>query len=133
MTCTRGAITGADAIVAALKAGPAGRVAGVDMTPAQLAKADRLRRQYDFRNVSYLERYIEETRLEGDTADCVISNGVMNLAPDKARVLREAACIGGAAQRDRYREELERAGFEVRDVQENREYRFISDRARSAT
>jgi arsenite methyltransferase len=44
-----------------------------------------------------------------------------------------AACIGGAAQRDRYLETLERAGFEVREVQENREYRFISERALGAT
>jgi hypothetical protein len=44
-----------------------------------------------------------------------------------------AACIGGAAQRDAYRAAIEAAGLEVRTVEENTEYRFISDRALGAT
>jgi len=44
-----------------------------------------------------------------------------------------AACIGGAAQLDRYLETIERAGFAVREVQENREYRFLSEGAQGAT
>ena len=44
-----------------------------------------------------------------------------------------AACIGGAAQRDRYREQIERAGFEVREIQDNPHYGFISDGAQGAT
>jgi ubiquinone/menaquinone biosynthesis C-methylase UbiE len=161
-----GSGSGMDTFVAALKVGAAGRVLGIDMTKEQLAKAERLRRLHDFRNVAYLDGYIEETGLEADTADCIISNGVINLAPDKARVFKEAgrllrtggrlaiadivtdlelpdsivcsadlwaACIGGAAQRERYTKMIERAGFEVRRVQENAEYRFISDRAQGAT
>jgi arsenite methyltransferase len=161
-----GSGSGMDTFIAALKVGPGGRVLGIDMTPEQLAKAERLRRQRDFRNVAYLAGYIEETGLEPDTADCVISNGVINLAPDKARVFAEAArllrpggrlaiadivtdlqlpdgivcnadlwaaCIGGAAQRDRYCEQIERAGFELREIQDNPHYRFISDGAQGAT
>ncbi len=44
-----------------------------------------------------------------------------------------AACIGGAAQRDTYRSELEAAGLQVEKVQENDAYRFISDSALGAT
>jgi arsenite methyltransferase len=161
-----GSGSGMDTFVAALKVAPTGRVLGVDMTQEQLAKAERLRRHYDFRNIAYLDGYIEKTGLEADTADCVISNGVINLAPDKARVFEEAArllrpggrlaiadivtdvqlpdnvvcnadlwaaCIGGAAQRDSYRELIERAGLEVQEIQDNSEYRFISDRALGAT
>jgi len=161
-----GSGSGMDTFVAALKVGPTGRVLGVDMTLEQLAKAEVLRRQQDFRNVTYLDGYIEKTGLQPDTADCVISNGVINLVPDKARVFAEAArllrpggrlaiadivadvqlpdsvvcnadlwaaCIGGAAQRDSYRELIERAGFKVRTVQDNPDYRFISDRAMGAT
>jgi arsenite methyltransferase len=160
-----GSGSGLDTFLAALKVGPSGRVLGIDMTKEQLAKAERLRRLHDFRNVAYLDGYIEETGLEPDTADCVISNGVINLVPDKARVFKEAArllrtggrlaiadivtdlelpdsivcsadlwaaCIGGAAQRERYTRMIERAGFEVRRVQESAEYRFISDRAQGA-
>jgi SAM-dependent methyltransferase len=161
-----GSGSGMDSFIAALQVAPTGRVLGIDMTREQLAKAVRLRRQYDFRNVAFLDGYIEKTGLEADTADCVISNGVINLAPDKARVFREAArllrpggrlaiadivtdvqlpdsivcsadlwaaCIGGAAQRDSYRELIEQAGLEVRTVQDNPGYRFISDRAQGAT
>ena len=44
-----------------------------------------------------------------------------------------AACIGGAMQRDDYREAVERAGFELRDLRENDKYRFVSERADNAT
>jgi arsenite methyltransferase len=161
-----GSGSGMDTFVAALQVGPTGRVLGVDMTPEQLAKAERLRRQFDFRNIAYLDSHIENTGLEPDTTDCVISNGVINLAPDKARVFEEAArllrpggrlaiadivtdlqlpqsvvcsadlwaaCIGGAAQRDNYRELIERAGLKVQEIQDNEQYRFISNRALGAT
>jgi arsenite methyltransferase len=100
-----GSGAGTDSFIAALKVGSHGRVLGIDMTPEQLAKAERLRRRHDFRNLAYLDGYIEETGLEPDTADCVISNG----------------------------ETLKRAGFVVRELQENREYRFLSDGAQAAT
>ena len=44
-----------------------------------------------------------------------------------------AACIGGAMQRDDYREAIESAGFELEDLKENDDYRFVSDRAENAT
>jgi len=86
-----GSGSGMDSFIAAIKVGSSGRVIGVDMTDEQLAKAERLRSQRGFANVSYRKGYIEETGIESGTADCVISNGVINLATDKGRVFREAA------------------------------------------
>jgi arsenite methyltransferase len=86
-----GSGSGMDTFVASLEVGPTGRVIGVDMTDEQLAKATRLAR--DFPNVAYRKAYIEETGIESGSIDCVISNGVINLAPDKGRVFREAARI----------------------------------------
>jgi SAM-dependent methyltransferase len=161
-----GSGSGMDTFVASLKVGASGKVLGVDMTDEQLAKAERLRKESDFRNVTYRKGYIEETGVESESIDCVISNGVINLAPEKRRVFREAArllrsggrlsiadivtdlalpdsvvcnadlwaaCIGGAAQREAYREAIESAGLKVVRVKENPSYRFISDRAMGAT
>src|SRR5690606_24206224 len=96
----------------------------------------------------------------------VVSNGVINLCPDKARVFAEvhrvlrpggrlaladivtdvqlpekitcdsslwAACIGGAAQRERYREAMEGAGLRVVTIRENPQYAFLSRSARGAS
>jgi len=88
-----GSGSGTDAFVAALTVGPQGRVIGIDMTDEQLAKAEALRATAGFRNVSFRKAYIEETGLADGGADAVISNGVINLAPDKNKVFREAARI----------------------------------------
>lgn len=80
-----------DAFVAALQVGKSGKVVGVDMTDEQLAKAERLRAGARFDNVSYLKGYIERVRCADGRFDAVISNGVINLAPDKQQVFDEAA------------------------------------------
>jgi ubiquinone/menaquinone biosynthesis C-methylase UbiE len=61
------------------------------MTPAQLDKARRLRDAHGLSQVELVEARIEDVPLEDGIADCVVSNGVINLAPDKARVLAEVA------------------------------------------
>jgi len=86
-----GSGSGTDAFVAALKVGSTGRVTGIDMTDEQLEKANRLRPAARLGNVSFRKAYIESTGLEAGCCDAVISNGVVNLAPDKRRVFREAA------------------------------------------
>jgi arsenite methyltransferase len=86
-----GSGSGMDTFVAALKVGPTGSVVGIDMTDAQLEKATRLARRDGFGRVTYRKGYIEDTGLEAGTFDCVISNGVINLAPNKGRVFDEAA------------------------------------------
>jgi SAM-dependent methyltransferase len=86
-----GSGSGTDLFCAAVLVGPAGRAIGIDMTPAQLAKAGRLRDAHGFSQVELVEARIEEIPLEDGIADCVVSNGVINLAPDKGRVFAEAA------------------------------------------
>ncbi|MEX0591589.1 MAG: methyltransferase domain-containing protein [Xanthobacteraceae bacterium] len=85
-----GSGSGMDTFIAALKVGASGKVIGVDMTDEQRAKAGRLRDRAGFRTVSYLKGYIESVPLPDASADVVISNGVINLATDKAKVFREA-------------------------------------------
>lgn len=86
-----GSGSGMDSFIAALKIGQTGSVIGVDMTDEQLVKAEHLRATAGFGNVTYRKCYIEATGLPDDSCDAVISNGVVNLAPDKDAAFREAA------------------------------------------
>jgi SAM-dependent methyltransferase len=88
-----GSGSGMDTFVAAWKVGPQGHVIGIDMTDAQLDKAERLRAAAGFSNVNYRKGYIDKTPCADRSADVVISNGVINLAPDKAVVFHEAVRI----------------------------------------
>jgi arsenite methyltransferase len=86
-----GSGSGTDSFLAAIAAGPAGRVIGVDMTGAQLAKASRLAADAGLTNAEFREGYIERPPVEDGSVDCVISNGVINLSPDKQAVFQAAA------------------------------------------
>jgi arsenite methyltransferase len=88
-----GSGSGMDTFLAALAVGPSGRVIGVDMTDAQRQKAERLRDRDGFGQAEYRKGYIEELPVQAGIADCVISNGVINLSADKVRVFREAARV----------------------------------------
>ncbi len=160
-----GSGSGTDSFVAALHVGATGKVLGIDMTEEQLQKAERLRAAGGFGNVSYQKGYIERVPRADATFDAVISNGVINLAPDKQQVFNEAArllkrggrlaiadivteaqlpdgvtekaalwaaCIGGAMQVSKYLEAIERAGLRLETIQDNPQYRFISDNAKAA-
>lgn len=81
---------GFDTILAAQMVGPAGRVIGVDMTPAMLHKARQNAQQLGLSTVELRQGFLEELPVADGTADVVISNGVLNLCPDKATVLAEA-------------------------------------------
>src|SRR6266571_6072144 len=81
-----GSGSGMDSFLAARQTGAAGRVIGIDMTEAPLAKARRLATEQGFANVEFTEAHIEQLPLAEDSADVVISNGVINLSPDKTRV-----------------------------------------------
>jgi SAM-dependent methyltransferase len=86
-----GSGSGTDSFLAALGVGPGGRVVGVDMTDNQLVKAKRLAAETGVHNVEFRHSYIENPPVEPNTADCVISNGVINLSPDKPAVFAAAA------------------------------------------
>ena len=81
-----GSGSGTDSFIAALASGSEGRVVGVDMTDEQLAKARRLADEHGFSQTEFRAGYIEEPPVEPDAFDCVISNGVINLSPDKPAV-----------------------------------------------
>jgi len=157
-----GSGSGMDAFAAAVLVGDGGSVDGVDITPEQLAKAERLGRDLP---VCFHRARIEELPFPDGAFDLVISNGVVNLSPDKGRVFAEAArvlrpggrlaisdvvtespispltachadlwaaCIAGAAPRTVYLDHLAAAGLELITVRENPAYRFASKRAQHA-
>jgi ubiquinone/menaquinone biosynthesis C-methylase UbiE len=85
-----GSGSGTDALLAA-HAAAEGRAIGVDMTDEQLAKARRLAEEAGIDNAEFRRGMIEEPAVEAGSVDCVISNGVINLSPDKAAVFAAAA------------------------------------------
>jgi arsenite methyltransferase len=80
---------GTDLLIAAQMAGPDGRVIGVDMTGSMLERADASAREMGLENVELHESLIEELPLEAGSVDVVISNGVIDLVPDKDAVFDE--------------------------------------------
>ncbi len=80
---------GMDSLIAARMVGPEGRVVGVDMTPMMLDKARRAAEEAGLKNAEFDRAYAEELPVPDGWADVVISNGVLNLMPDKPAVLRE--------------------------------------------
>ncbi|MCG3209732.1 MAG: Arsenite methyltransferase [Anaerolineae bacterium] len=88
-----GSGAGIDSLIAAKMVGPAGHVVGVDMTPAMLAKARRAARETGLDNVEFREGYGEALPALNGWADVVISNGVLNLMPDKSAALQEMARV----------------------------------------
>jgi arsenite methyltransferase len=81
---------GIDALLAALRVGPSGRVIGVDMTPAMITQAEESAARSGLSNLEFRLGVIEELPVEDELADVVISNCVINLSPEKDRVFREA-------------------------------------------
>ena len=85
-----GSGAGFDAFLASRRVGPEGRVIGVDMTPEMLQKARDLATQHGFSNVEFRQGDIEALPVASGLVDAIISNCVINLATDKARVFQEA-------------------------------------------
>jgi arsenite methyltransferase len=86
-----GSGSGMDLFFAAVRVGPSGNVVGVDFTVEQLEKARRIAEEAGFTQVELREARIERLPLEDASRDCVISNGVINLAPEKEAVFAEVA------------------------------------------
>jgi SAM-dependent methyltransferase len=85
-----GSGAGFDCFLAAGKVGPFGLVIGVDMTPEMLEKARENARKSAFANVEFRLGEIEHLPAADSSVDCIISNCVINLSPDKPQVFREA-------------------------------------------
>lgn len=84
---------GLDLLIAAEKVGPGGTVIGVDMTDAMLEKAMANIDASGFKNIQVRKGYIETLPVESASVDWVISNCVINLAPDKEKVFAEIARV----------------------------------------
>jgi arsenite methyltransferase len=80
---------GTDSLVAAQMVGPEGSVTGIDMTPEILAKARRAAEELAAGNVEFLEGDAERLPFADESFDVVISNGVIDLIPDKDAVFSE--------------------------------------------
>jgi arsenite methyltransferase len=85
-----GSGAGYDALLAAQMVGSEGHVIGVDMTPAMNEKAQRNADLLGLTNIEFREGYLESLPLDDASVDVVISNGVINLCPDKEAALAEA-------------------------------------------
>jgi len=85
-----GSGAGFDCFLAARAVGPSGRVIGVDMTHEMLAKARENAKKNGFSNVEFRLGEIEALPLADESVDVIISNCVINLSPEKARVFKEA-------------------------------------------
>ena len=80
---------GIDSLIASGMVGEAGRVIGIDMTKAMLTKAEEGAASAGLENVEFHYGYGEDLPVEDDWADVVISNGSVNLMPDKVGAFRE--------------------------------------------
>ena len=81
---------GIDVLMSAHRVGPTGKAYGLDMTDEMLALARENQRKSGLTNVEFLRGEIENIPLPSETVDVIISNCVINLSADKARVIREA-------------------------------------------
>jgi len=80
---------GVDTLIAAIMVGPKGKAVGIDMVPEMLARARRNLQETSLKNVTFQEASAEDLPFSEDTFDVVISNGVFNLIPNKAKSLEE--------------------------------------------
>jgi SAM-dependent methyltransferase len=94
-----GSGAGTDSLVAAQMVGSTGSVTGIDMTPQMLAKARRAAGQLNVPNVRFVEGEIERLPFADGSFDVVISNGVIDLVPDKDAVFSEVHRVLAAGGR----------------------------------
>jgi arsenite methyltransferase len=84
---------GLDVFLAAKMVGPDGRAIGIDMTPSMIERARTNAQAGGYTNVEFYQSTIDQIPLPDASVDCVISNCVLNLAPDKPAVFREIARV----------------------------------------
>lgn len=88
-----GSGAGLDCFLAVRKVGSTGSVIGVDMTPAMLEKARENAKKYGFTNVEFRQGDIEALPVKDNSVDVIMSNCVINLAPQKHLVFKEAGRV----------------------------------------
>lgn len=148
-----GSGAGFDSFLALKKVGPTGKVIGLDMTEEMIDKAATLGKERGFSNVEFELGDIENIPLDDNSVDVIISNCVINLAPDKSQVFKEAyrvlkssgkmyvsdivllgklteeqlkdedlltGCVAGALHKDDYLAKMEKAGFIVNIIGEDK-------------
>ncbi len=149
-----GSGAGFDCFLASRKVGASGKVIGVDMTDEMLKKARENAIKHGITNVEFRKGYIDNLPVDDASVDVIISNCVINLAPDKLAVFHDAhrvlknggkmfisdivlladlspeqrkdpeligGCVGGAILKDDYLAMIEKAGFRVEKIDEDRE------------
>ncbi len=84
---------GLDVFLAAKMVGPEGRAIGIDMTTAMIERARENAAKGGYTNVEFYQSTIDKIPLPDASVDCIISNCVINLAPDKPAVFREIARV----------------------------------------
>jgi arsenite methyltransferase len=85
-----GSGAGVDVFLAANKVGPAGKAIGVDMTKEMVDRARKIAISHGYQNVEFRLGEMENLPAEDESVDAIISNCVVNLSPDKAKVFQEA-------------------------------------------
>jgi len=85
-----GSGAGFDSFLAAKKLGDSGMVIGIDMTPEMIEKSTKIAKKYGYKNVEFRLGDIDNLPFENEFFDKIISNCVINLAPDKLKVFKEA-------------------------------------------
>ncbi|MEO8357881.1 MAG: arsenite methyltransferase [Chloroflexota bacterium] len=85
-----GSGAGLDCFFAAKKVGGTGNVIGVDMTPEMIERATSSAKRLNLTNVDFRQGYLEDLPVDSNSVDVIISNCVINLSPDKAKVFNEA-------------------------------------------
>jgi arsenite methyltransferase len=85
--------SGIDSILAARRTGPEGRVIALDFLPEMLERTRAAAEEAGLSNVETLEGAMEAIPLPDGSVDCIVSNGVLNLSPRKARALAECARV----------------------------------------
>ena len=92
---------GMDLLLAARRTGPQGKAIGVDMTDGMIERASRAARLAGLNNVEFRKGDATDLPLPDDSVDVVISNGVLNLVPEKDKAFREIVRVlrpGGRLQ-----------------------------------
>jgi arsenite methyltransferase len=85
-----GSGAGLDCFFAAKKVGATGKAIGVDMTPEMIERARASAQRLNITNVEFRQGYLEDLPVDANSVDVIISNCVINLSPDKAKVFSEA-------------------------------------------